>query len=132
MSMTPFRSAAGILESTIKALAPLYTVRYTVQTVPSPQIRGFTKGQTVITGAVGLPFRYRARFQQEGAGEMTLAVSDGEKVRISAKGELSEYPTRAMEDRASADALPTLPVFDPDQYRKALDRHPGQFQVVAP
>ncbi len=138
MSMTPFRSAAAlliaagtfaraqpshsaaaILESTIKALAPLHTVRYTVQTIPSPQIRGFMKGQTVVTGAVGLPFRYRARFQQEGAGEVTLAVSDGEKVRISAKGELSEYPTRAMEDRASADALPTLFVFDPDLYRKA-------------
>ncbi len=58
----PSHTATAILESTIKTLAPLHTVRYTVRTVPSPQIRGFTKGQTVITGAVG-----------------------GEKVRISAK-----------------------------------------------
>jgi len=139
MHITPFRSAAVILvgsatylwpqpapsptvilESTIKALASLHSVRYTVETVPSPQIRGFLRGRTVITGAVGLPFRYRARFTQEGAGQVTLAVSDGEKVRISDKGELYEYPTRVMEDRASADALPTLTVFDPDLYQKAL------------
>ncbi len=146
MSMTPFHSAAAlliaagmflraqpshssaeILESTIKALASLQTVRYTVETVPSPQVHDFTKGQTVVTGAVGLPFRYRARFQQEGEGQVTLAVSDGEKVRISDKGELYEYPTRAMEDRASADALPTLFVFDSDVYRKALAGGTAQY-----
>jgi thiol-disulfide isomerase/thioredoxin len=51
-----------------------------------------------------------------------------------------------MGDRASADALPTLFVFDPDLTLwvpwcgpcigefpafQALDRHPGQFQIVA-
>jgi len=49
-----------------------------------------------------------------------LAVSDGEKVRTSAQGRLSEGSSRSIMDRASADALATRAAFDPDTYKRAL------------
>jgi len=116
----PSHSASEVLQSAIQALSQVQSVEYTVHALPATQSRNFNKGQTIITGAVGQPYRYRARFQAEGSPEVALAVSDGEKVRISANGELQEYPTRTMEDRASQDALPTLSLFDPATYRKAL------------
>jgi thiol-disulfide isomerase/thioredoxin len=116
-------SVSEILQSAIKALAPLKSVEYEVRAIPADpatQASPVFTGRAVVLATIGSPIRYRARFQSEGSSAVELAVSDGEKVRISAGGQLSEYPTRAMMDSASAVALPTLPAFDPDTYRKAL------------
>ena len=104
----PRHSATGILERAIETLSAVTSAEYTVRAIPSEpaaQDSAQSKGQTVVTALTSSPRRYR-RFQ----------VTDGEQVRTSAGGQLREYPTRTMEDRASADALPTLPAFDPDTY----------------
>jgi hypothetical protein len=119
----PRHSATGILERAIETLSAITSVEYTVRAIPSEPAapdRTESKGQTAVSALTSAPRRYRARFQSEDASAVELAVSDGEQVRISAKGQLREYPTRTMEDTASADALPTLSAFDPDTYRKAL------------
>lgn len=116
-------SAPEILQNAINSLAPVRSVEYTVRSIPaepSPQRGALPAGRTVVLAPIGSPIRYRARFQSDSPLTVELAVSDGEKVRISARGQLSEYPTRAMMDRASVDALPTLTAFDPDTYRKAI------------
>jgi len=119
----PLHSAADILESAIKALAPVKSVEYEVRTLPASRVLQpaiVLRGRTTVVGMVGLPYRYRARYQADDPPAVELAVSDGEKVRISAKGKLEEYRTRTMEDSASAGALPTLQLFDPEIYRRAL------------
>jgi len=119
----PSHSATEILQSAINALTPVSLVEYTVRAIPAnPSSAGevLFAGRTVVLAAIGLPFRYRARFQSDSTPAIELAVSDGQTVRISAEGDLREYPTRTMEDRASANALPTLFAFDPNTYRKAL------------
>lgn len=118
----PAHSVADILQSAIQALAPLKSVEYEVRAVPAnpAQAGAVLTGRAVVLAAIGSPIRYRARFQAEDPPRVELAVSDGEKVRISVGGQLSEYPTRTVEDSASSDALPTIPAFDPDTYRKAL------------
>jgi thiol-disulfide isomerase/thioredoxin len=129
-------SADEILQSAIQALSGVKTVEYEVRALPAgpgsdapPQqaksgLAGdadtVLTGRTTVIGTVGNPIRYRARFQAENTPAVELAVSDGEKVRISSGGQLREYPTRVMEDNASMHALPTLPLFDPETYRKAL------------
>lgn len=119
--VAPQHSASEVLELAAHTLETAHTVEYTVRkTPPSPSQSSDPGGRTVVLGAIGLPFRYHARFQSGRDAAVELAVSDGQKVRISAGGKLREYPTRVMEDRASADALPTLGAFDPDTYRKAL------------
>jgi cytochrome c biogenesis protein CcmG/thiol:disulfide interchange protein DsbE len=119
----PLHSAEEILQSAIQALSGVKSVEYEVRALPSGQghhAATVLTGRTTVIATVGHPIRYRARFQADSSQAVELAVSNGEKVRISSEGELREYPTRTMEDSASADALPTLLLFDAETYRKAL------------
>lgn len=119
----PFHSADEVLQSAIQALSGVKSVEYEVRALPSGLAQdslAVTTSRTTVIGTVGDPIRYRARFQADNPPAVELAVSDGEKVRISSGGELKEYATRTMEDSASADALPTLPLFDAETFRKAV------------
>jgi thiol-disulfide isomerase/thioredoxin len=116
-------SAAEVLESAMKALDGVRSMEYEVRMLPSPQEAPSGpdfSGRTAIIGTPGSPIRYRARFQADDPTKVVLSVSNGDVVRISAGGQLQEYPTRTMEDTASAAALPTLQLFDAARYREAL------------
>lgn len=117
------RTAADVLRGAIHALENVHTVEYEVRVLPAmgtPDDDLFYKGTTTVTATTGSPIRYRARFQSTDPPAVSLAVSDGQKVRISEDGELYEHQTRVMEDRASSAALPTLQLFDVERYRAAL------------
>jgi thiol-disulfide isomerase/thioredoxin/outer membrane lipoprotein-sorting protein len=123
----PLHSAAEVLEKAIQALDGVKSMEYEVRILPAspntstdPMFASMYAGRTTVLGTVGAPIRYRARFQSDEPHAVVLAVSNGDVVRISSDGELREFPTRTMEDNASAAALPTLQLFDAARYRQAL------------
>ena len=126
----PQHSAAEILEKAIHALDGVKAMEYEVRILPEFRSPPAAKdsdvtfaGRTKVIGTPGAPIQYRARFVAEEPKTVVLAVSNGDKVRISEEGTLTEYPTRVMEDEASIAALPTLQMFDAKRLRKALDAH---------
>jgi hypothetical protein len=81
------QSATEILQSVINTLARVRMVEYAVRTIPanpSSQDGDLPPGRTMLRAVP----------------TVELAISDGEKVRISAGGRLSEGSSRAMMDRA--------------------------------
>lgn len=124
----PQHTAAEILQKAIHALEGVKSMEYEVRTVPAPRSPLLPPdpdvkyaGRTKIIATPGAPIQYWARFVAEDPKTIVLAVSNGDKVRISEGAVLAEYPTRVMEDEASEAALPTLQMFDTKRLRKSLD-----------
>ena len=130
----PASLAVTALQRAIVALNEVKYVRYDVRMEPgsAPQPNsgvssvtssGAYAAHTAVVAAVGSPLRYRATLQSDDALTREQLVSDGSTVRGSADGEVSELGNpRAMINRASANTLPTMALFDPETYRGALNR----------
>ncbi|HEY3743437.1 MAG TPA: TlpA disulfide reductase family protein, partial [Bryobacteraceae bacterium] len=124
----PQHTAAEILQKAIHVLEGVKSMEYEVRRVPPPQPPLLPPdrdvqytGRTKIIATPGAPIQYWARFVAEDPKTIVLAVSNGDKVRISDGAALTEFPTRVMEDLASEAALPTLQMFDTKRLRKSLD-----------
>jgi thiol-disulfide isomerase/thioredoxin/outer membrane lipoprotein-sorting protein len=118
----PQHTAAEILEKTIHALESVKSMEYEVRMLATSGAKSdvMYSGITKVIGTPSLPIQYRARFVADDPPTVVLAVSNGDKVRISDGGALIDHPTRVMEDNASEAALPTLQMFDAARFRKAL------------
>jgi hypothetical protein len=119
----PLHNAAEVLESAIHALEGVQSMEYEVRMLPAARTNSSDMvfaGRTTVSGTVGSPIQYRARFHADDPPTTVLAASNGDIVRISDGAQLHEFPTRAMEDDASTAALPTLQLFDAARNRQAL------------
>lgn len=112
-------SAGEVLIRTAQILSSAEAVRYNVERIaahPNSPDDSIDPGTTTILAATNEPPRFEARFHSD-AGILEYAVSDGQLTRTSDQGKLSEGPARAMLDRPSEDALPSLGAFDTKTYR---------------
>ncbi|MFT4112879.1 TlpA family protein disulfide reductase [Silvibacterium sp.] len=129
----PPNKAIEVLQRTTRVLEEPQAVRYTVERIPAHPVTpddSIASGRTDVLAATRQPSRYEARFlPAENSQVLEFALSDGERTQTIDEGKRTEGPARAMMDRPSSDALPTLGAFDASTYRTSDAVFAGQDDV---